>query len=666
MTERISRPMGYADRFSLQQADQAIGRDVTRALVELITNCNDRYIIMEGRGEKTDGVIIIEVTRRDRGSVIKVQDFATGMSHSDMDKKVGEYAGATSGFKEGESVRGLWGRGLKDSLLGLGHGAIHSIHNESFNSCSLLIRNGKTMYEQEPSIPASGAIRKQLGIHRGNGTIVEVTVSRDDVRTPLFDKLRRSLEHHFEIRAILGNPNRQVILKHMNANGSVKREFRLSYKQPVGHLILKETFQVPGTTADVTLTLFRSDEELSTPGEEREYADGGILIMSDGVVLDLTLLKFENNEFANRIFGQLECKRLRELLKEDEPVLTATRDGISWKHSFTRSLKEIVEEKLEPFIEEERRIALSERRTSTNRKLREKLESALRELNDIANLELGDSGAGTGRGDGPGEKAPFIPAGGFGFVPEFAYVQTGKRAGLTLRAHIPLAAEDGALINIECDSSEIMVLTPQVVIEPKEKFPHVGQARVEIEGRQVGAEAIIIATLEGPNETLRAEAFVRVTSVKDHKPPEPNKKKGGLFNEVVFDPTAEPRQRVRFEGSSSNIVIATKAPSVAVYLGEEGEGIENPAAQVLLAELITEALCREIARKGVGEEKYLAPRGGESDAIQRKYIELQNKYAYRIHSCVVDSTSQRTLEPKPRKRRPTKDELLSSAVTTAG
>lgn len=666
MTERISRQMEYADRFIRQQADQAIGRDVTRALVELITNCNDRYTILEGQGEKPDGLIVIEVQRRDKNSVIKVRDFATGMSSTDMDKKVGVYADATSGFKEGELVRGLWGRGLKDSVFGLGHGAIQSIHEDSFNSCSLLIRSGKAMYEREPSRTVSRTIRKQLGIDSKNGTIVEITVSRDDVRMPLFDKLRRSLEHHFEIRSILGNQNRQVILKHIAANGAVKQELRLTYKQPIGSLILKETFQIPDTPSDATITLFRSDEELSTPGEEREYADGGILIMSDGVVLDLTLLKFENNEFASHLFGQLDCKRLRELLKEDEPVLTATRDGINWKHSFTKALKEVVEQKLEPFIEEERRKATAERRTSTNKKLREKLESALREVNDIANLELGDAGVGTGGGAGPGEKAPFVPAGGFGFVPEFAYVQTGKPAGLTLRATIPLAAENGALVKIECDSPEIIILTPQVVIEAKENFPNVGQARVEIEGRQVGAETIIVATLEGTNETLRAEAFVRVTSVKERKITPPNQKKGGLFNECIFDPMAEPRQRVKFERSTSNIIIATKAPSVAVYFDENGDGIDNSTAQVLLAELITEALCREIARQGVENGKYLAPLGGESDAIQRKYVELQNSYAHRIHACVVDAGFQRSNEPKPRKRRPTKDEMLSNAVTAAG
>ena len=38
-----SRKLQYADRVALQQADQAIRKDVLRALVEVITNCNDSY-----------------------------------------------------------------------------------------------------------------------------------------------------------------------------------------------------------------------------------------------------------------------------------------------------------------------------------------------------------------------------------------------------------------------------------------------------------------------------------------------------------------------------------------------------------------------------------------------------------------------------------------------
>ncbi len=667
MSNRVSRRMEYADRFARQQADQAIRKDVTRALVELITNSNDSYHRLEDLGQEHTGLIIIEMQRRFNNSVLRVRDFAEGMSSDDMDRKVGEYAGATSGFKEGRSVRGLWGRGLKDSIYGLGHGQVQSFYENTFNSCSLFIKGEIPMYEREASRRANRAIRKQFNILSGNGTSIEITLSREGVRTPLFDNLRRMLEHHFELRTIMSNPQRRIVLRHLDARGKVKQEVQLSYKLPIGKQVLDEFVDIPGTLVKARLEVFRSDEPLSTPGEAAEYADGGFLIISKRVVFGLTLFKFENNEHAARFYGRITCDHLHELLNKDEPVLTATRDGVNWRHSFAKTLKEAIEKKLEPLVEEERRRAQAEERSAVNKKLREKLDSALKELNSIANLELGKVGSGKGGNGDDIDKTPSVPLSGFGFVPVYAYVQTGKPAGLTLRATIPDKVADGSLVTIESDNSEVTILTPQVVIEGREDYPNIGQARVEIEGRQVGAEAVITAHVDGVLDVLKAEALVKVVSKREikHQTP-PEQRTGGLFKGYRFDPTAEPRQRVRFDRATSYIVIATNAPSVAAYLDETGKGIENPQGQVMLAELITEAVCREIARQGVEKGKYLAPLGGESDAIQRKYIELQNQYAHSIHAFFVDSNYRRSSDVPQRKGRLSREEQLAKAVTAVG
>ena len=75
MTTR-SRKLQYADRVALQQADQAIRKDVLRALVEIITNSNDSYSRLDDKGVQVGGEIIIDVLRKHKNSVIRVRDFA--------------------------------------------------------------------------------------------------------------------------------------------------------------------------------------------------------------------------------------------------------------------------------------------------------------------------------------------------------------------------------------------------------------------------------------------------------------------------------------------------------------------------------------------------------------------------------------------------------------
>jgi hypothetical protein len=298
-----------------------------------------------------------------------------------------------------------------------------------------------------------------------------------------------------------------------------------------------------------------------------------------------------------------------------------------------------------------------------NKKLRERLNNALQELNSIADSELGKL---TGLGEGPGEKGnkpPYMPPSGFGFVPEYAYIQTGKPAGICLRASVPDKVEAGCLVTIESNNPEVLILTPQVRVDLREDYTGIGEARVELEGRQVGAEAVITATING----LKAEAMVKVISKRE--PPgerQPKKEHGGLFRDVKFDSTAEPKQRVRFDRANANIIIATKAPSVAAYLDEQGNGSQNPQGQVLLAELVTEAVCFEIARRGVENGVFLAPAGAEADAIRREHVNLQNKYAHKIHECFVDAEHRRVEgQTVVRKGRPSREALLAQAVVSA-
>lgn len=619
----VSRKLQYADRVAIQQADQAIRKDVMRALVEIITNANDSYSRLEDAGVSSNGEMVIDVLRKHSNSKIVVRDFAEGMTDSRMDKVVGTYGEATSGIKEDKNVRGMWGRGLKDSIFGLGYGYVRSFKGANFYSCSLLLKKGIPTFDLDEPMRATVDLRQKYEVPQGNGTVIEIIVSRNDVKMPQFNNLRNYLQRHFELRPIMSNPKRKIILREIGNDGSVKQEHVLAYKSPKGEEVLNERIKIQGFPAWVKLKVFRSAIQLSTRGEEGDYADGGLLVVSRATVISLTMLKFENDPYAGYFYGSLQCDYLHDLMKNDEPVLTATRDGINWSHPFAKALKLAVEGKIEPLIQKERKHAMREEKTKLDKELRKKIQRALHELNNIAINEL------TNRQE---KRKVHLPDSGIAFFPERAYVQTGKVLSLLLRARIKgKNSRAERTVQITANSPEIIVDTPQVVLKPHKNDSSVGEARVRIEGRQVGSEGMVIATIGN----MHTQAIVQVHSKKDILPEPPARSKNSLFNDINFDDRTDSRQRVYFDRVNSNIVIATGAPSVKIYLDENNRLDTTIQGQVLLAELVAEAMCREIAREGVEKGKFLVLEGSEADAIQNHFIRLQNQYAHLIHEYIV-------------------------------
>lgn len=620
----ISRKLQYADRVALQQADQAIRKDVLRALVEIITNSNDSYSRLEDKGVQVSGEIIIDVWRKHKNSIIRVRDFAEGMDDARMDVVVGTYGEATSGLKEDLHVRGMWGRGLKDAIFGLGYGYVNSIRDDTLYRSSLLLKEGVPTFELDEPLPADEEIRTIYGIPEGNGTVIEIVLSREDVKMPRFENLRNYLQRHFELRTIMADQSRLIILRNLTGADRVRDEYILSYKPPKGEKILDEHFEVEGYPASAHLQLLRSNIQLSTRGEEGDYADAGLLVISGGTVIALTMLKFENDPYASYFYGSLECDYLHDLLKNDEPVLTATRDGINWSLPFAKALKQAVEERIEPLVQVERVRAIQDEQLKLDKQLRKKLDKTLRELNVIASSELSDRRAAS---DGK----PEPPPSGLEFAPARIYVQTGQQVPLTLRAHLSEKIHNGATVFVVSDNPEVDVLTPKVRIEASKDRPQIGIAKIEVEGKQVGSEATVTAY----SGNQKAQAMVQVRSRKDDVDDAPARKHHGLFNDIRFDDRMDPRQRVYLDRVNSTIVVATAAPSVKRYLDGQHRLDTSAQGQVLLAELITEAVCREIARQGVESGRFLAPEGSEADAIQSHFIRLQNRYAHLIHDVIV-------------------------------
>jgi hypothetical protein len=288
---------------------------------------------------------------------------------------------------------------------------------------------------------------------------------------PQFENLRNYLQRHFELRTIMASPSRLIILRNLAGKGRVRDEHVLSYKPPRGEKVLDERFDIEGFPATAHLQLLRSKIELSTRGEEGDYADAGLLVISESTVISLTMLKFENDPYASYFYGSIRCDYLHDLLKNDEPVLTATRDGINWTHAIYQSLEGGGRGRIEPLVQVEREHAMQDEQMKLDKRFRKKLDKTLRELNVIASSELKAPRASSDGND----LEP--PPSGLGFVPDRVYVQTGQTVTLNLRAYLSERMQDGATVFVVSDNPEVEVLTPKVQIEPKTKTPASGLQR---------------------------------------------------------------------------------------------------------------------------------------------------------------------------------------------
>ena len=99
-----------SSRTLIQQASRSI-RNISDALVELITNADDRYQLLD-----IPGLIEVEVERRRKEpSIVRVRDFADGMSSDVMENKLAVMGGRVSGMESGQAVRGTNSRGRHGS-----------------------------------------------------------------------------------------------------------------------------------------------------------------------------------------------------------------------------------------------------------------------------------------------------------------------------------------------------------------------------------------------------------------------------------------------------------------------------------------------------------------------------------------------------------------------
>ena len=358
MTPQTEKHVVGDRRSVMQQARLAI-RDIYDAIVELVTNADDRYQHLG-----THGRIEIVIERGKSERLLQVRDFADGMTLEVMDSKLSRTGGRVSGLEEGFSVRGTNSRGAKDIA------ALGSVRFQSIASADGMLHESEItdgfVFRSHGTHETNPARRSNVGIDAGSGTLVTVRVGANH-SIPQHDNLRTQLQHLVALREILADPRRTVVLR----DSSRHKAEQLNAPHVNGTDRVKETFSIPGyEDAQAKLVIARAPTPFER--ESNRFRLGGILVKSRHAVHEATYFdpELETDAHALWFYGRLTCvyiddlwnafdDRFEEGLQPEEtnplPILDPARQsGLTRQHPFVQALFREALKRLRPLVEEER------------------------------------------------------------------------------------------------------------------------------------------------------------------------------------------------------------------------------------------------------------------------------------------------------------------------
>ena len=467
------RPLEVASRRVVQDARLAI-RDVYDAIVELVTNADDRHQIL-----RTEGKVEIELGRQGKGqpSILRVRDFADGMTTGQMNRKLGRIGGRVSGLEEGHAVRGTNSRGAKD-IAALGKVTFESIAGDGrMHTCRIF---PNLEYEADDARTVTPRVRKRLGIADGTGTLVTIEIEPSHT-IPKIDTLVPNVARLVRLRDIVWQKQTTIVVRGLRKDG----DRVVGLHRPAGKRRVSKTFAVPGYRGTrAKLVIFRARKRFRS--EKSRFRLGGILVKSRHAIHEATLFdrKLEWDPHAQWFFGRLTCEAIDDLWNEyDErqargephppenpvPILDPSRkSGLTPGHPFVEALYQRALAMLRPLVEEERTREQRERARSVEsqrtRKRLDALEKAANQfMEDFSDEEMSRDPKGKERGSQ-------FQIRGYSLSPQYAQVVRGQslRCWLTVRSEAFPEIGEGESVTVECLTHEIRAETTEVPLEAVE------------------------------------------------------------------------------------------------------------------------------------------------------------------------------------------------------
>ncbi len=511
MSSENWEPIRASQRHTFRQMRRA-SRSIIRRLVEFITNSDDSYFRLEKEGKSIRGLIEIGYWKRPKERskkypVIKgfyVRDYAEGMDENLVAQAFGResYGAPTSR----SARRGCIGQGAKDALFGLEKCYVISVKNGALTAIQFMTDRTTGLNSRRLGQDASQKLLLDFD-QKTAGHVDPISLAKNqthayfeipkEMTSPRVETVIEAIQTFYMLRKILSDDSRKVEL--IDIDTGVSNTLRI--KPTEGETIYRNTFSITysGSSYQTQLEIKRAQRDLIQEGERRE---GGLLIVDeDNAVLDLTLMGFETNPAARRLFGETRIRGFKKIYEKDETVINDDRTGLDYNHEFNSLLRKQIVSTLDKIVaeEEKRRISQS---PVINRVLDKRIRSALEKINSLIRREISDlyQTEDVGTYEGPPETLAFIP------------METALFRGETREVRLLINGkliEKRTVVNIDYYSEEIEVEPAGELTVDNPQRLEVVSIPLAITGKEVVTEAIITAKLGAfppANLIVRVEA----------------------------------------------------------------------------------------------------------------------------------------------------------------
>lgn len=333
----------YGPRAFQQDATQAMRGDMSRGLIELITNADDAY-----SGKAGSIRITIDHGEGNYPLLVAVTDSAKGLDFAGLKRAFSIIGALTSQSAEGKVSRGYLGRGAKDVAI-FGAVKFEAIKDGKYSDITLF-KNGNGR-DGAQDITADESHYATLGLEPGESGLKATILCSSSDSVKNFNDLVKKLSTVSQLRDLIKRRAVQIIDRRQ-----LMSETTLVSPLPQGVEVMRKKITLKGYEGEAELVVRKLHE--IQPSQLNEHSAHGILVKSGISIFQNTWFtsNLKNRPAARWLAGEVEVPQIldvlnNELLAQSESddfaelqLLSRTRDGLEKDHELMKALSSAIEE----------------------------------------------------------------------------------------------------------------------------------------------------------------------------------------------------------------------------------------------------------------------------------------------------------------------------------